>query len=446
MEYVAGISGATLGYITGGTRGAGNMGRAAYHYVKDRNNLPKNKTMAPTPPQSSHKKRKLSWSSDGSAVRMVTRGNSGGSRRSQTQSTRSPSIGTSLLARRRARLNRVQGSGAGAVTVRGRKKTRRYKRSVQVSRKLREKIKKVITGQKIFGMTQEISHAVMRLIGTEDNKQICYDITALNSGGDNPYFSNVKVLDAASVLWNEKVQTEVKAVTDSLNFDPLKLKVKVIDSSVTYNFKNNTQRKVNIRLVECYAQSRQVIGNPFAIWQAALAKQATSTGPNQNTQLITELYTNPGMLPDFRKLFKTRTISLEIPAGAEYKHYVQGPQMELFDMQRCWNGSLFQNYHKKACWVLALVIPDLVTTSLGTVGRYNAGGDDETGYGICWEAIQRFKLEMPEMTGFTGDTGATVTPLSQRQFSYAYKTYGIAQSGVIQSVNDENPVQPVQDP
>jgi len=451
MEYVAGVSGGALGYIVGGTRGAGNLGRAAYYYVKDRKNLPKKKSMAPTPPESSSRKRKASWSSDGSAVRMIH------ARRSSTGSisNRSPAISASVLARLRARqrkISYVRGVGAAAVTVRTRSKKRKVKKKISVSKKLREKIKKVISGNSIMGMTQEISYGVMRLLAAEDNKQIGYDITTLNAGGDNPFFSHIKVIDAASVLWNNKAQAELKTVGDAGNFVTKKLKVKVIDSSVTYNFKNNTQRKVNIRLVECKPVSGQVVGNPFAAWQAALAFQDAGNGPNQSSMLVTELYTNPGMLPDLRKLYNFKTTNIEIPAGAEYKHYVQGPKDKLFDLQRAWNGTLFQNYHKECTWVLALLIPDMVTTlgaggAAGTYGRYYSDGD-EVKYGVVFEAVQRYKMNMPEMTGLVDANPAagTTVQLDQRQFSYAYKTYGLVPAGTLVSVNDENPVQNVSNP
>lgn len=348
-----------------------------------------------------------------------------------------------------ARVNNIQGIGAAAVSVKRSKAAKKtYKRNVKVSKVLREKIKKVITGQKIQGMTQENSYGICRLLTTEDFKQMVSDITTSNAGGQNPHFSNVKVMDAASVLWNDKVQAETKAVGDARNFAPTKLKVKVIDSSVTYNFKNNTQRKINCSLVECYPTSNSVQGDPFAVWQAAMAFQILNTGPNQSSAAVTELHTHPSMLPDFRKLFKTRTTRIEVPAGAEYKHYIQGPKMKLMDLQRAFNGSLFLNYHKEACWLLCIYHTDLVTTTTGAFGRYTGLPADQIQYGLVFESVTRWKLEMPEMTGSLSAVIAAgePVPLNQRQFSYAFKTYGAAEDGVIISVNDENPAQNVTNP
>lgn len=457
MEYVGGISGAALGYIHNNVAGAlqgyqvgAQLGR---NYVKK---FPKRKEMAPAKRRASDIglltpasiRRRTLLSRRGSDVSMAS-----SSRRSSI-SKASIKAGPRIPANRR--LNYVSGIGAGAVTVTGNKKVVNRKKNVKVSKKLREKIKKVITGSKIIGMTQEISYGIIKLLGTEDNKQIVQDITTGNgppTASQNPFFSNIKYLDAVSVLWNEKVQAEMKGLTDAGNFPAAKTKGKVLNCSVVYRFKNNTQRRVKLKLIEVYPKSRQVVGDPFAAWQAALAfqKQTSGTyadGPNQSGIFVSELYTGPGMLPDMKKLYTFVTKHVDMPAGTEYQHFIQGPKMQMFDLQKTWNGSLFQNYHKQACWLLACAHTDLVTTTLGTYGRYNAGGADENAYGVVFEATSRWKVEMPEVAGFIGPaaTAPAATALGQRQFSYAYKTYPLAQSGDILSVNDENPTVPVADP
>jgi len=436
MEYVGGVSGAALGYIHDNSRGAFIGWNYGYNRGKLLNNkLPKKKTMAPV---GNNKRRKASSTLAGTPAKRRLSISSSSSRRSSLLST----------GHARLRSTRFVGSGAGVVQVKGRAKKRKMKKAVSVSKKLREKIKKVISGNDIQGMTQEISYGCMRLLGISDNKQIVYDITTSNAGGENPFFSHIKVIDAASCLWNNKVQAETKALADIGNFTSKKLKVKVIDSSVTYNIKNNTQRKVNIRLLEVKPVSGQVQGSPFASWIAALNFQAAGNGPNQSIIDVEQLYTNPGMLPDFRKLFNIHTVSIEIPAGGEYKHYIQGPKDKLFDLQRAYNGALFQNYHKECVWLMAILIPDLVTTDGGQYGRYYAGGTDEQDYGVAFETITRYKMNMPEMTGLVDQNPAagTTVEFDQRQFSYAFKTYGLTPTGTIISVNDENPVQNVAAP
>lgn len=436
MEYVGGASGAVLGYITNNVPGAVAGWSLGRKYGKQyMNKLPKNNSMAPIPPKRRRSNPFVTPSRTPSTPNKRRRYSTG-------------SMPRSII---KGRPMSVQGIGAGAVTVKGkRKRPVNYKKNVKVSKKLRDKIKKVITGQKIQGMTQENSYGVARLLTTEDFKQMVVDSTTSNAGGQNPYFSNVRVIDAASVLWNEKPQAETKAVGDARNFSPLKLKCKVIDSSVTYNFKNNTQRKITASLIECYPTSGSIQGDPFAIWQAALAyqKNVVDQGPNQSGAFVTELHTHPSMLPDFRKLFKTRTTRIDMPAGTEYKHYIQGPKQKVVDLQRQFNGSLFLNYRKECCWMLIVYHTDLVTTTTGAYGRFTGLPADQVQYGLVWETVTRWKLEMPEMAG-TINSAAVIgdpIPLNQRQFSYAFKTYPNAEDGTIISINDENPAQNVTNP
>lgn len=345
-------------------------------------------------------------------------------------------------------------SGTAATVVRKRSRPiTKPKRKVLVSRGLRDKIKKVVNGAKIIGMTQEISYGIERFLVAEDNKQTLAEITTMNSTLQDPHFSRNKIMDAASCLWNEKVQNEVKSITDSRNFPTDKLRVRVVNSSVNYHFKNNTQRKMFCQLIECYPVSAQVLYDPFSAWISALGFQNTNQGPNQNNIAVGELYTNPAMLPDFRKQWKTRTTRFEIHPGGEYDHFIQGPKDEMFNFQSFWNGTTFQNYHKKACFTLLTYHPDLVTTgsndAVGTFGRFTGALNITNKQGLVFEAVQRFTLEMPEQTGFVTPIAAAGpgTPNDNRQFSYAYKTYGNAQGDLpIVEVNEQNPVQYVADP
>lgn len=450
-ETLGGISGATLGYITYGTRGA----LAGWNIGKS---LGKRKTekvsqMAPIPP----KRRSYRRTNNPYATPFTVGGPS--------HDTRRMSVSSATSSRRSSRsvvpvrnINSVQGVGAGAVRVqRSRKATRlaKKKKVVTVSKKLRQKIKKVISGQAIKGMTQEISYGVQRLITTADNAQIVTSITTSNAavGGTNPHFSMAKIMDAASCLWNEKAQVEnPKLITDTGNFDNKKLKVKIIDSSVTYNFKNNTMRKVNCRFLEIRPKNLETAGNPIDAWGVALTNQLT--GPNQSGINVSELYTNPGMLPDMRNVWNITTTKFEMAPGTEYKHYVQGPKNKLIDFQRNWNGSTFRNYTKDSCFTLLITIPDLVTTDIPEdYGRYqNATADENAKYGIIFEGITRYHMEMPEQVGFQVPAGGVAAgdsvPLSQRQFSYAFKTYGNARApgAVLVAINDENPIAQVADP
>lgn len=450
-ETLGGISGATLGYITHGTRGAlagWNIGK----YLGKRKRE-KVSQMAPTYGNKTVTgKRKNSYSSIGSSTASALSYLGRTNKYLKVKPRLSP-----LVIRRRPTVH-VQGVGAGAVKVQRSKKSvkllAKKKRigNVKVSKNLRKKIKKVISGQAIIGYTQEISYGVQRLITTADNSQIVSHITTSNAapGNSNAHFSNSKIMDAASCLWNNKLQAEnPKSIGDAGNFDAQKLKVKVIDSSVTYNFKNNSMRKVNCRLIELRPKSLETAGNPFDGWIAALAQNIIVDGPNQSGINVSQLYTNPGMLPDMRNVWNISTTKFEMAPGTEYKHYVAGPKDKLLDFKKMWNGGTFRNMNKDAVFTILITIPDLCTTfDADEYGRYqNATLEENSRYGIVFEAVTRYKMEMPEQTGFTvpaSIVAGTSVPNSQRQFSYAYRTYGITRStgegtGLI-AINDENPV------
>lgn len=339
----------------------------------------------------------------------------------------------------------VSAKRAGSSTTVTTKSTKRKRgTNVKVSKTLKAKIRKVITGDSIKGKTQEITYGAMRWTGSEDCEQLVQDITSMRGiNSVEPLFSMNKILDAASVLWNEKVQAVDKQVLTG-NFDNQKLRVKIINSSTTYNIRNNTQREAFISLLEVSPTSAQVIGDPFGAWIAMLARAATGQGPNQSAITVSELHTHPCMLPDFRKLYNTKTTKIVIPPGGAHTHIVQGPCNKFMDYAKVWNGSLYQNYHREAKWLIAIYHADLVTTTLGAVGRYLNPETATPQYGIAYEAIDRYVLELPEQAGYitpVGFAGNTSTPLGQRQWSFAYKSYFIGGEGVGSAVriDDEQP-------
>lgn len=339
------------------------------------------------------------------------------------------------------------GMNVGATTViHSTGKKRKRVKQVRVSKTLRKKIQKVMTAKALKGQTQEISYGVFRWIDElQSNKQIVVDFTALASVAGDPLFSHYKIIDAASVLWNEKAQAANKTITTG-NFTDTKLKINVVSSSVIYTFRNNTQRDANMKILEVRPTSGQVAGDPFAIWIAALVKYTQFQGANQNSTVITELHTHPMMLPQFRKLFKVNTIDIHIPPGGTYLHTVQGPALKTFECTKMWNGTTWQNYHPECCWMIAMYCPDLVTTTNGLFGRFINPPtlvDGQYQRGIVWEAVHRYKLEMPEMAGFINPSSfsaSTVQELGQRQWSFAYKTYADALgSGRVVRIDDEDP-------
>jgi hypothetical protein len=250
-------------------------------------------------------------------------------------------------------------------------------------------------------------------------------------------------------LWNEKGFNQfVKTIGDAYNFFNQKLKVKVVSSSMTYNMRNNSQRTMFMKIVECQPKSNQVAGDPIGTWAAALGAQAANQGPNQNSINVNEIHTMPTMLPDFQRLYTTKVTNVTFLPGQSHTHRVEGPKDVLYDFQKFWNGATLQGT-KHSKHVFFIVMDDLVTTTLGGFGRYVSSFGPVT-YGIVVEGVSRYTLEMPEQAGFIMPAafvaGAPQTN-TQRQFSYAIKSYPVAGDlGSVQRVESEDPNNPEVDP
>lgn len=430
-EYTAGTSGAVLGYIVG------NVPGAYYGYKAGKKLYQLKQKMAPlkkayiTPPKSTSKKRKLSISSGSSK--------STGYR---------PSRGV---------YNRIF-SGGQVYGMRRRKGIRnKKKKPVKVSSKFKKKVKKVLESVNPDGYFQETFYDQLPLYVTEDNKQNVFNLSGLTGQAADPVFSASRILDAASCLWNDKPMLRTgKQYNDSENFDNQKLKVKVKSSSLTYTIRNNTQRNVTMRIYECTPRSYQVQGDAIGVWNAALNFQNSSS--NQNAISLNEIHTSPAMLPDFKRLFKTSFNEYVLAPGTEIRHVVVGPKDYDCNLQKFWNGSTFQPNSPFSKFVFAVYYVDLISETNGSLtpanvfGRYNS---QDTGvdspYGLIVEGVTRFKMEMPDLTGFITPApyvAGVVQELGQRQFSYAIKTYPLTQTGsggttTHTTVLNENPITPV---
>lgn len=420
------LAAGTLGYIHGNVPGA-IAGYNAFKLTRKLGN------MAPI-------KRRRSSVSDGRSAYLTPKSTRGARRKSMSGSTTAPRRTINF---KRGETVYVAPSATGTYS----KSRKSMKKKVKVSRKLRDKIKKVIANKAIIGKFQETAWGGIRVAATISNKQNVGYVGLLGSDID-PLFSPARVLDAASCLWNEKAFNQtVKTLGDVRNFDAKKIKVRIVSSSMTYNMRNNSQRTYLMKVVECSPKSNQVAGDPIGIWAASLGFQAAGQGPNQNSIDVNEIHTLPTMLPDFQRLFNTKVTNLTLLPGQSHTHRVDGPKDVLYDFQKFWNGAT-PNTVKHAKHVFFIVMDDLVTTTLGGYGRYVSAFGPAT-YGIVFEGVSRYTLEMPEQVGFIQPVAVpgNPEPLGQRQFSYAIKSYPITGAlGLVTRIEAEDPNNPENDP
>jgi len=411
-ETLAGIAGGTLGFIHGDVSGA----YYGYKAARKLTQMVGKRTIAQR------------------RGKIVPRININNTPKSMGAKSKSSIMSTSSMRsnkRRKTFRQSVHETGATR-TVITKSHVRKKKRPIKVSKSLRDKIHKVVDSKDYLGKHREIGYGIMQWQTQFSNKQNVLDITHFRLNAADPLFSIQKIVDAASVLWNQKAMAIDKGIVSN-NFDRNTLKVRVINSYCQYTFRNNSQREVFLKLMECRPRNRSVLGDPQGVWVATLA--ANSTGPgiaglgfgsNQNSITQNEIYTNPNMLPAWRALFKYVEFQVIIPPGGMYQHVVQGPKNQVFDCAKFFNGNLQLNIHPEACWLLAAYWPDLLTTSGNNYGRFIKNPANLQG--IVYESLCHYNLAIPEQAGFTPRLGAlppsgTAQTLTERQWSYAFKTY-----------------------
>lgn len=214
-----------------------------------------------------------------------------------------------------------------SMKIKGRKNQRvRSTKNVHVSKKLREKVNKVIEGKKMFGQYVTVKSGT---IG-------CFDAgltatTTLNSYPQGPYvvtagyfpgylqaascrywfgglfntytqstrgqewvyFSPAKVIDAASILWNKKVAaldyalqtgnlqgkttpaTGAPIVGTGISPDTRGLKIGIVNSFVSWKMKNNSQRTLKVTVYNCTAKMKWPNTPPLTALVSSLGKDAT---------------------------------------------------------------------------------------------------------------------------------------------------------------------------
>lgn len=459
-ELLGAISGGTLGYITGGVHGA----RTGMNLGRNLSKMPPTETKRgrSTSVSTARTRRRPSSSRASSDMDLFSR-------------SRSRSRSTIRIARPRKRV-RFSGRGnASDVDVRKPKKpivsNEGRKKTVKVSRKLRAKINRVIQGKDPIGIFQEISMEGVML--PADNAQGVFQIGFSETIGTTPitnipiHFSPISILNASSILWNNKQPVNPKGLTDNNNFSPQIHKVILEDSWVQFTYHNNTARTMFLFLWDV-SLKHQIPGtttgtNP-PVYLGAAANWLNMSLQNQPTAITdssyenplkvvpTTLYAKPTYVPAFNHMYTSQCTKVTLEAGKEYKHILKGPKNKLYNFAKFWNGlndqsnainfispQKFTKEHICVChW-------DLTNTTLQTPGRFTDIVTNSP-YGLLCETRTMLRLRMPNQAGTVG-TGAAAAagvgiPLNRRTYSYAIQNWVPAQAGIVTAIEDENPQAP----
>jgi len=308
------------------------------------------------------------------------------------------------------------------------------KKVVSVSRPLRQKIKKVINGTMPGGFFHEINSQRIGLNGNQQNVGMIPSKQTVDLINGH-HFSPTQILDAASILWNNKTILQNKTLTGAGNFNPETAVIDIVNCWSTIKMKNNSQRLYNVCIYTLDPTSDSANGtNPQDIWEAELLNQrftgpSTNPGPNVNSITANSLYNNPKMLHGMNQKFKISKDYYEMYPGQEKNFKVQGPNNTRLDMAKCYRGNVYTNYDKKFSRFVMITVHGDLAGSTEILNNTFCGRPESVsttpGYGLLIETNQYYSLKQPEQAGWynplLGVGTSTSVPLEMRRHAYCIK-------------------------
>jgi len=365
----------------------------------------------------------------------------------------------------------LAGTGVNEQVGRKRRKGRKVaregrKKRVKISRKFAKKVKQIVKGTQPVGYFSESSCAYAVPLDGAQNCQMVGLSSGYNLATSTPlFFDPVSVLNAASVLWFNKIPgSPIKTALDPDNFPtPSGLKIFVESSRVMITYKNNTANTLTLKLYDMSPKStmnsdQEANHNPLSVWINELIVQTPpAVAPFTNVGFFNPLGTTPNTLfnsPKYcigvKHFFSIDCTTVILEPGKTHVHTLPGPSQMMYDYNKFRMGSgvtQLLNCQKFVKMHMVVFYPDLQNTNAGTPGRFTDVPVAPNAYGLLTEVRSFYKLRMPEEAGFTYPTTLPApgdgVPLTQRSYRFAQKNWNITQTGAILEVSDENPVQAV---
>jgi len=367
------------------------------------------------------------------------------------------------------------------------------KRPIKVSRPLRKKIQKVIDGDSFkgtyhatrfgtIGVTASASGGTSASVVKRENmggyvNQFAYhqvhrnfdgntrfwfahplqstdtggsDTAKLEPGSEWQFFSPLKILDAASVLWNDKAierqySTQIgnlNTVVQEANGAPVVgtainpqikgLKVHVGNSYVKFTMKNNSQRAMKVCVYNIVPKIKFPEHTPLETFENALIIESDGSNSaymsaqsdgftQQQTEeaLLINPACEPNMLKSFSSSYKYEKTIIRIAPGETCGHSVQGPKGYTLDYSKLYDGGVNQQglaYKGTTMFTMMSCQPDLAyaTNNVGTTDANGRTGHFGPGtaasltladpISIQWDEV--YRLSIPEIVGFKTANGA----------------------------------------
>lgn len=414
--------------------------------------------------------------------------------------------------------------------TKGRKKVKSIvhrKKSVYVAPKLRKKIKKVIAGLEIRGTYKTVRQGSIGLISRNGTASPDIEYRVGNMGGytstinsiktpsiigsnsrwwfnqamsgdndfrtgdDFQFFTPLKILDAASVLWNQKVASpEYQILTGNLNTvhnqatgapdagtlaapNVKGLKVHVIYSSVSFIIKNNTQRSMQIGMYKCVPNIKFPSTLPLNSFVNAVIEEVDNGAASANSALVSVVgpaggpplpkdglvampQVQPNQFRGFRSEWKYEKVVIKIAPGETTTQYCQGPKDYLLDYNKLYVSGTDEGekaYKQTSMSVMFELIPDLTHATANVIPAGQSGrwiptrlANDKLVDPISIQWTETYTLGMPEVVGFQNDpasvTASGVQNLNKRLPRLAFGNFVGAHNNLLgpvySSFDEEN--------
>lgn len=371
----------------------------------------------------------------------------------------------------------------------GRVKVKRVKK-VKVPMKLRKQIKQVMQGATAVGTYKKIGHgfignitnaSIVNLTSTElgttqtcvygnsnnglagrtlFNQLVKYGVTPTAASvvtyqGLN-YFTPAKILDAASVLFNNKSPGDPNVTVDNLSTlyvggtvnvgvpaapvsnSPGQLKVNVLSSSVTFQLKNLSDRVMTVEVWECTPtlkfQNNNALQEMITVGQAWVDTVDVDTNvayhrgdsvAYNSTLFLDPALDGPSIVKQYMGFnFKWKKRSMVLAPEETCIHSIKGPS-GMFDFSKIIQttgpstgtsnlGCLFKG------WSVSCIFScngDLVLPTEGNSvgGRLIGATSNILTAPIAMEVIETYRLAVPEVAGFVTSNPASGSSAGHRQ-------------------------------
>jgi len=328
------------------------------------------------------------------------------------------------------------------------------RKKIKVSPKFTKSVKQVLEKTSPKGFNSE--KYMIRYTPTDDTQAVVDlgggwdNVTAPNTtdGGRLHFFDPIRVLDAASVLFNGKAFNGAKSGANTGQFDAKTTTVDVVKQWVDFEIKNNTARRITIKLWSWqYKGNLRGTADFTGYWDAALNEEGAAADGRLNCYGVTKtmIGVSPKLSPRMRDMYKIEEKVINLEAGKTCYHSLQGYR-GIYDFSKFWDGVNFNNYTKHNMGVCMAFYVDVVATTTGGNSTATRSTDLTLAspFGLLVETTTNYVIRMPEQAGFqitAAAAGTYQTLKDRRQYPYAIK-FNVGPTGVIGSVNeidDENP-------